>query len=78
MGIQAGVPESDQYMWAGLGELSKFHSNFLERIKQLDEGRAPYGDQPIDYLWNRQGMKDSKANLIQNPTIHGSNFAIYP
>lgn len=67
MGIQTGVPESDQYMWDGLGELSKFYNNFLERIKQLDEGRVSYEGQPIDYHWNRQGMKDSKAIYYRIP-----------
>jgi hypothetical protein len=62
-GTYAGVSVGVQEMWAGFGELAKLHPNTLERIGQEIIGAPPVGDNFIDYLWNRRGMRDANNQI---------------
>ena len=50
-----------------------------DRFLQILHGVKPYGDQPVDNIWNKQGMVDASAVLQQLPNIrYYKGFGIYP
>ncbi|MBS1511067.1 MAG: hypothetical protein JST86_09510 [Bacteroidetes bacterium] len=67
-GIYAGVPEGWQFFFAGMGEVMKNHDgsdnynnrSSAKRLEEIALKIAPYGDQWIDYIWNKKGMFDAK------------------
>jgi RHS repeat-associated protein len=69
-GTYAGVPAQIQFTLAGMGEVMKNHTgsddynnrNSKVRLNEIATGTAPYGDQWIDYMWNKKGMLDAKYN----------------
>jgi RHS repeat-associated protein len=68
-GIYAGVPEMTQFTAAGYGEVNKPHDGSDDynnrsravRLKEITLKIAPYGDQWLDYMWNKRGMFDAKV-----------------
>ena len=64
-GTYANVSKIAQYRLAGLGEVAKFHDVF-ERLFQLNYNIPPYGDQPIDFMWNTRGMNAADADIKIN------------
>jgi RHS repeat-associated protein len=66
-GVAAGVSQRAQYTWAGLGEVAKFHSDDVKRMKEIIFNISPNGDQKVDFKWNTQGMVDGvRAGLHPN------------
>ncbi|RFS21157.1 hypothetical protein DVR12_17635 [Chitinophaga silvatica] len=74
MGVQQGMPRNTQYLWAGMDELVKLHPNTWERIVQILSGSSPMGDQPIDHMWNKQGMTDGESLLIIYPNKYNATI----
>jgi hypothetical protein len=72
MGSQQGLTRGTQYWWAGMGEVIKFHPNTMDRILQIVTGESPVGDQPVDHMWNKQGMADAETLLRQ----HGNPYRV--
>jgi hypothetical protein len=60
-GIYAGVPESHQLVWAGLGEVAKFHPDTIKRVHEIVNGYETHGDNEVDYMWNTMGMSHAKS-----------------
>lgn len=75
-GIYAGVTPEEQYKWAGLGEMVKLE-NFIQlptRMWQWWWHIPPYGDQPVDYMYNTQGMAQAMRELHIDPKADGVSF----
>jgi hypothetical protein len=53
-------------MGAGVAEMLK-KGEYLKLMNPATYYSAPYGDNPVDYKWNTQGMTDA-ADKIGKPT----------
>lgn len=65
-GVHADVSRTTQYTLAGLGEVAKFHGDNTRRLTEIKYGIPPYGDQPIDYKYNTQGMNAADSEIKRN------------
>ena len=65
-GTYAGINYEAQWMGAGVAEMLK-NGEYAKMLNPATYYSAPYGDRPIDYKWNTQGMTDA-ANKIGKPT----------
>jgi hypothetical protein len=54
-------------MGAGAAEMLK-NGEYGKLINPLTYTSAPYGDNPVDYKWNTQGMTDA-VNKMRKPTL---------
>jgi RHS repeat-associated protein len=65
-GTYAGINYDAQWMGAGMAEMLK-NGDYGKMLNPGTYYSAPYGDNPVDYKWNTQGMTDA-ANKIGKPT----------
>ena len=76
-GTHAGVTVWEQWKWAGLGESVK---NFPSRLGRAFSNLPPYGDMPVDWVWNTSGMARAMQEIKrdQPKTIPPSEFSRSP
>ncbi|MHA4811761.1 polymorphic toxin type 44 domain-containing protein [Flavitalea flava] len=72
-GTYAGVDYDAQWKGAGIAEILK-NKKYLQLINPSTFASPPYGDNPIDYKWNTQGMTDAAK---QQGKILPANWADY-
>ena len=65
-GTSAGINYEAQWVGAGVFEMLK-NGEYGKLINPATYYSAPYGDNPVDYKWNTQGMTDA-ANTLRKPT----------
>jgi RHS repeat-associated protein len=65
-GTNAGINYEAQWMGAGVAEMLK-NGQYGKMLNPATYYSPPYGDNPVDYKWNTQGMTDA-ANKIGKPT----------
>jgi len=65
-GTYAGINYEAQWMGAGVAEMLK-NGQYGKMLNPATYKSAPYGDNPIDYKWNTNGMTDA-ANKMRKPT----------
>ncbi|HET9055204.1 MAG TPA: RHS repeat-associated core domain-containing protein, partial [Chitinophagaceae bacterium] len=65
-GTFAGINYDAQWVGAGVAEMLK-KGEYGKIVNPATYYSAPYGDNPVDYKWNTQGMTDA-ANKIGKPT----------
>jgi RHS repeat-associated protein len=61
-GTYCGINYEFQFMGAGAAEMLK-NGQYLKLINPLTYFGTPYGDNSVDYKWNRQGMTDAANKM---------------